>query len=74
MHHEPGKDAVLEDAHVAEKKALAENHGNHCNVHRITDEAVEAFDDQMLRGEDGRRGADALQRKPREGFEQYRGG
>ena len=71
VHYESGNEAVLEDAHVAEKKALAENHGHNRDVHRIPDEAVKAFDDQVLRGEDGRRGADALEGKAGEGFEQH---
>ena len=69
MRGEPREDRVDEKVLVAEKESLAENERRDCNVHGVSDEAIRALNDEVLRGKDWSGRADSLKGEAREGFE-----
>lgn len=71
MRGQPGKYCVLEEVQVAQEEGLAENHRCDRDVHGVSDVAVGTFDDQVFRGKDGCRSADALEGEASEGFQHY---
>jgi hypothetical protein len=70
---EPWKDCVREEVTVAQQEGLAEDERCYCDVHGVSDVAVEAADDEVLGGEDGYWSAYALRGEAGEGFEHHDG-
>ena len=66
----PDEGCVEQQGDASEQQALAENDRHDSNIHGISHVTVEAFDDETLRGQDRRGGAQTFQGESGEGFEQ----
>jgi hypothetical protein len=53
MHGTPEQRAIDEEPLIGEQRRLADDHGNHGDVHRIADVAVGAGDDEVFGGRHG---------------------
>lgn len=68
---QPRSDGVEEQVGTSKQKSLTEDECGDCDVHGISNIAVEAVDDERARGKDRRRCANAFKGEACEGFEDY---